>query len=224
MEFSVKLKVQTYLSAVVLQFAHLAACYSCTHHMHCIRKCHEQKLKCYTVTQLHANTQCHSKERVSLITRYALNLLPFTLPGFALMLLRSDLPQDLQRKKVCVRERSPVWRSAGGGRDWKLKAADVQYAPTEKKNKHKSRPWKTVAHFICPRASKHQCQFSSIHLLHHSSVPLVAKQKLKGTIDVHCLICDKDFGIWGFGFLWIRQDVVNRVWNGIRDAAVSVKR
>ncbi len=191
--------------------------------MHCIRKCHEQKLKSYTVTQMHANTQCHSKECVSLIARYVLHLLPFTLPGFALMLLRSDLPQDLQRKKVCQRKITSVKECRGRER-LKIESSWCPVCSNRKKYKHKSRPWKTVAHFICTRASKHQCQHSSIHLLHHSSVPFVAKQKLKGTIDVHCLIRDKDFGTWGFRFLWIRQDGVNCVWNGIRDAAASVKR
>lgn len=82
--------------------------------MHCIRKCHEQKNKSLKVakSQMHANTQCHSKGQVetaiSLIARYALQLLPLTIPGFSLMLLRSDLPQDLQRKKVCQRELTSV--------------------------------------------------------------------------------------------------------------------
>lgn len=66
MEFSIKLKVQTYLSAVVLQFAPLAACYSCTYHMHCIRKYQNKSLK-VTVTQMHANTV--SFKRVSFSDR-----------------------------------------------------------------------------------------------------------------------------------------------------------
>lgn len=126
-------------------------------------------------------TQCHSKEWVSLIARYVLHLLPFTLTGFALMLLRSDLPQDLQRKKVCQRKITSVKECRGRER-LKIESSWCPICSNRKKNKHKSRPWKTVAHFIFPRASKHQCQRSSIHLLHHSSVNFVAKQKLKGPL------------------------------------------